>query len=138
MGPQRRISGNVSFERGSFYSGERTEVGLGGGRVELTSQISIEPRISVNWIELAEGQFTTAVLSSRVNYTLSPRSFLAALMQYNSESQSLSSNIRFRWEYIPGSDLFIVYSEGRDTLARGFPEMENRSLVVKLTRLLRF
>ena len=44
-----------------------------------------------------------------------------------------------RWEYTGGSDLFVVYSDGRDTLGRrGFPELVNRTFVVKLTRLWRF
>jgi hypothetical protein len=38
----------------------------------------------------------------------------------------------------PGSDLFVVYSDGRTTLSRGFPDVENRSFVVKITRLFRF
>jgi len=42
-----------------------------------------------------------------------------------------------RWEYQPGSDLFVVYSEGRETNRRGFPVMANRGFVVKFTKLLR-
>ena len=138
LGPQRKISGNLSFRTGSFYSGDRTEVGYMMGRAEITSQFTLEPRVSINWIDLPEGEFTTTLLSTRVNYTLSPRSFIAALIQYNSAGDSLSTNIRFRWEYIPGSDLYVVYSDGRDTLARGYPDIEHRSLVVKFTRLFRF
>ena len=41
--------------------------------------------------------------------------FVSALTQYNSSSHSVSINARFRWEYRPGSDLFVVYSDGRDT-----------------------
>ena len=34
------------------------------------------------------------------------------------------SNARLRWEYRPGSELFVVYNEQRDTLAPGsFPEL---------------
>lgn len=36
------------------------------------------------------------------------------------------------------SELFIVYSDGRTTETRGFPDVLNRSFVVKLTRLLRW
>jgi hypothetical protein len=51
----------------------------------------------------------------------------------------VSSNIRFRWEYQPGSELFIVYSDLRDTDDTGFPPtMLSRSFVVKVTKLLRF
>jgi hypothetical protein len=45
-----------------------------------------------------------------------PRMFVAALVQYASATSSLSTNLRFRWEYQPGSELFVVYTEGRDTL----------------------
>jgi hypothetical protein len=64
---------------------------------------------------------------------------LSGLVQFNSTSASLSSSLRFRWEYKPGSDLFVVYSDGRDTFdRRGFPELVNRTFVVKGTRLWRF
>jgi hypothetical protein len=70
---------------------------------------------------------------------LSPRTFVGALLQYNSDSNLIATNIRFRWEYQPGSDLFIVYSDGRDTLGAGrFGILESRALVVKFTRLFRF
>ena len=59
-------------------------------------------------------------------------------MQYNSEANSFTTNIRLRWEYRPGSDIFFVYSDGRNTLAGASPALENRSLVVKVTRLFRF
>jgi hypothetical protein len=45
---------------------------------------------------------------------------------------------RMRWEYVPGSELFVVYSDGRDTALGRFPWLQNRSFAVKMTRLLRF
>jgi hypothetical protein len=98
----------------------------------------VEPNISVNWIDLAEGAFTTTVLGARTTFTVSPRMFVAALVQYDSDSTSISSNLRFRWEYRPGSELFVVYSEGRSTLPVRGTELQNRGLVVKINRLLRF
>ena len=56
----------------------------------------------------------------------------------NSDTHSVSANVRFRWEYCPGSELFIVYNEDRDTLARSFPALNNRAIIVKVNRLLRF
>jgi hypothetical protein len=91
----------------------------------------------VNWVDLPSGSFTTTLLSTRTTYSLSPRMLASALFQYNSDAGSVSTNIRFRWEYRPGSDFFIVYTDNRDTTVRGFPEMRNRGLVVKLTRLFR-
>ncbi len=46
--------------------------------------------------------------------------------------------MRFRWEFRPGSDLFVVYNEGRDTsLGVSRSELSSRSFVVKVTRLFR-
>ena len=61
----------------------------------------------------------------------------SGLLQYTSSGDSVSSNLRFRWEYQPGSELFVVYSDQRDTDVRGFPGLENRSFVVKFNRLFR-
>jgi hypothetical protein len=104
----------------------------------ITPQLAIEPSLSVNDVELAQGRFTTTLVSTRTSYTFSPRMFLAALLQFNSSNDALDTNVRFRWEYQPGSDLFVVYSDGRDTGLGGFPRLENRTFVVKLTRLFRF
>ena len=43
----------------------------------------------------------------------------------------MSCNIRLRWEYQPGRELFIVCSEQRDNLApRSFAQLENRAFIV--------
>jgi hypothetical protein len=68
----------------------------------------------------------------------SSRAFLSSFVQLNTTSFTLSSSVRFRWEYRPGSDLFVVYSDGRNTHVRGFPRLENRTFAIKLTRLFRF
>ena len=62
----------------------------------------------------------------------------SALVQYNSSIQAVSANVRFRWEYQPGSELFIVLNEERDTRTRRFPALANRSVIVKVNRLFRF
>ena len=137
LGTQRRVSGSLSVETGGFFGGTRTEAGY-WGRVEITKQLTVEPSVSLNWVELPQGRFTTELLRARVNYMLTPRMFVSGLMQYNSESGSMGLNARFRWEFEPGSDLFVVYSDGRDTRLGGFPSLTNRGLIVKFTNLMRF
>jgi hypothetical protein len=46
--------------------------------------------------------------------------------------------VRVRWEYVPGSEFFAVYSDGRNTAEAVVPGLVNRSIAIKLTRLLRF
>jgi len=45
--------------------------------------------------------------------------------------------VRLRWEYQPGSELLVVYNDERDTLARGFPNLKNRAVIVKINRVFR-
>ena len=138
MGAQRRVSGTFSVQRGEFFGGDITAVGYSRGRVEVTPEFSFEPGISINRIELPGGRFTTKLATSRVTYTFTPRMFFGGLLQYNSSRDSLSMNLRLRWEYQPGSELFVVYNDVRDTELRGTPILENRAFVVKFTRLFRF
>ena len=138
MGAQRRVSGTFSIQRGEFFNGHITAVGYRRGRIEVTPQLSVEPSISINRIDLPEGVFTARLVTSRATYTLTPRMFFGGLLQYNSSNDSLSMNLRLRWEYQPGSELFVVYNDQRDTTLRGVPLLENRAFVVKLTRLFRF
>ncbi len=138
FGEQRRVSGTVSVEHGSFYSGTRTTYGVGGGRMEITRQFSVQPSVSVNRIALSQGNFTTTLVGSRVTYTMTPLMFVSALLQYNSGANSMATNVRMRWEYRPGSELFVVYNESRDTFAGGFPNLTNKVFIVKVNRLLRF
>ena len=79
-------------------------------------------------------------MGSRFNYAFNPRMFFGGLVQYNSSSDVVSANLRFRWEYSPGSELFVVYSEERNTetlMPDRFSELRNRGFVVKLNRLFR-
>jgi hypothetical protein len=137
FGPQRIVPGFVSFRTGTFFDGDRKEVGY-SGRVEVSSKFSVEPALSFNWIDLPEGAFVTELLSTRLNWTLSPRMLVAGFIQYNSSNDSLSTSVRLRWEYEPGSDLFVVYTDGRDTGVIGYPVLLNRTFALKFTKLFRF
>jgi hypothetical protein len=108
------------------------------GRVEISPRLGIEPNISQNWIDLPQGRFTTTVVGARTTLTITTRMFVSALVQYTSGVSSLSSNVRLRWEYRPGSELFLVYTEGRSTLPVPGTELLTRGIVLKVNRLFRF
>jgi hypothetical protein len=139
MGQQRKLSGNALFEKGSFYNGNRTAFTFNTSRINVSPQLSVEPNVSLNWIDLPTGSFTTRLVGSRVTYTMTPLLFASALVQYNSSTHTVSANARLRWEYRPGSELFIVYNEERDSEAAvGVPGLFNRAFIVKVNRFLRF
>ena len=138
LGLQRWYSGTLAVQRGSFYGGDKTTVALRGGRVSVSERLSLEPTLSFNWVDLPQGSFRTDLAVTRINYAFTPRMFLGGLVQYNSGNDSFSTNLRLRWEYRPGSELFIVYTEARDTdVFDRFSELSNRGLTVKFNYLLR-
>jgi len=138
FGQQRRMSGLLTAQSGQFYNGTLNAVSFGTGRFAIRSNWSLEPTVTVNHVSLPTGTFTNTVLVARTDYGFTPRRFISGLLQYSSSTHVLSSNVRFRWEYRPGSELFVVYTDERDTLKPGYPDLRNRAFVVKATRLLRF
>ncbi len=139
FGAQRTFaSGTATLEHGTFYGGHKTTLTIARARSNVPPHLSIEPSYSLNKVNLPQGSFTTNLVGSRVTYMMTPLMFTSALVQYNSVSHSISANLRLRWEYQPGSELFIVYNEQRDTLPTGFPLLSNRAFIVKVNRLFRF
>ena len=105
----------------------------------MVAGFAVEPSVSLNWIDIPQGAFTNTVVGGRATYTDDTADVTsAALVQYSSSTTTLSTNIRFRWEYQPGSELFVVFTEGRDTFVPGRVSLETRGLVVKINRLFRF
>jgi hypothetical protein len=137
FGPQRPVPGDLLFRTGEFFGGDRQELAY-VGRIEVSPKFSIEPSLSFNFVDLPQGKFRTDLVSSRFNWTLSPRMAVMTFIQYNSSSAALSSSVRLRWEYEPGSDLFVVYTDGRETDVSGFPLLQSRTFAVKFTKLFRF
>ena len=64
--------------------------------------------------------------------------YRAKALQYSYTDHVFSSNLRFRLEYLPGSELFVVYTDERETLKPGYPDLKSRAFVVKINRLFRF
>ena len=140
LGPQRLLNGRVEVATGGYFDGEITSVDLSRGRVDLLAQLAVEPSVSFNWIDLPGGSFRTDLVRARVNYTFTPRMFFSSLLQYNSANRTLGTNLRLRWEYSPGSELFVVYTEEQDTdplRPDRYAGHRDRGFVIKITRLFR-
>lgn len=136
IGQQRRVNGTEAVRRGAYFEGDLTTVELTQGRIAVLPQMSVEPNVSFNWVDTPYGAFQTNLAVMRVNYAFSPRIFFSGLVQYNSSSNSFGSNLRLRWEYSPGSELFVVYTDDlRPDLGW---DLRNRGLVVNFNKLFRF
>jgi hypothetical protein len=133
--PARRVYGTFSYGPQGFFGGTRTDLSLTLG-TRLTDQFSAEGQYSRNDVDLPipDGAFVTSVARFRIDYAISPSMSLRTLTQYNSLTEQWSTAARVRYTYMPGSDLYIVYDEVRRD-ARGFAEIQDRQLIVKVTYL---
>ncbi|MFN7985786.1 MAG: hypothetical protein U0Q11_28415, partial [Vicinamibacterales bacterium] len=137
-GQQRRVSGSVSLQSGQFYDGTIHALTISGARASITPQLSVEPSVSVNQVDLPAGHFTARVLRTRADFAFTPRMFASVLLQHSSSDHTFSSNVRFRWEYRPGSEFFVVYTDERATLGSVGSGLRNKALVLKVNRLWQF
>jgi hypothetical protein len=130
--PSARISGRVRYEVGDFWDGTRK-----GLLVNLTFKPNYKFTASAQFqwekLKLQNGDFVTRLFNTRIEYSFSPKMFLSALIQYNSDLDEISTNLRFNLIHRPLSDIFIVYNEQRDTF--GTDEV-NKSLTLKYTHML--
>lgn len=142
--PDRARSVGLKFNAalGDFWSGTRTE--LGGGVVWIANKhLTVDGSVSWNDISLPvpDGDFTTTLISTRLETALSRKLFAYALVQWDDVSQTLQSNIRVDWIHTPGSDLFVVLDTGYLTgpleLPRD-PRWLRRTGIIKLTYLKAF
>jgi hypothetical protein len=128
----RRISGNIRYALGPFYTGYKHTYGLGGTfrfNYKLTSSFSY----THNNINLPEGHFKTNLLTTRFNYSFSTAMFLNALVQYNNDARQWSSNVRFNLIHRPLSDIFLVYNERRNSEGG---DLIDRAVIAKVTYMI--
>ena len=151
FGAQRRASATLGVRLGEYYDGTIRSVTIGSSnsfqpsRVAFNKHLSVEPTFSISRVERPPpfASFTTRLARARMDYGFTPLMFASALVQYSSADRAVSTNVRFRWEYAAGSELFLVYTDERGTddptappaIVRG---LRNRAFVVKVNRLLRY
>jgi hypothetical protein len=123
----RMFNGALELTTGGFFDGDKDTYRLTGRfqRPQLRAEVS--------WrhddLKLPSGNFDTDLVTTRFDYSFSPRMFLNALIQYNSDLKEISSNLRFNLIHKPLSDFFLVYNERRTSAG----EVVERALIAKLT-----
>ncbi|MBT5875069.1 MAG: hypothetical protein HOH43_16745, partial [Candidatus Latescibacteria bacterium] len=76
------------------------------------------------------------ILAARTTFSFSPNVSLRSLVQWDSRVDRFGANIRFNYILSPGSDLFVVYNENRDSQVNGFlGDPLDRTFIVKLAYL---
>ena len=86
----------------------------------------------MNDIELPQqGALKIHLIGVNVKYAFNSKAFVTAFVQYNNDTNRLSSNLRFRLIHRPLSDLYLVYNEVRDHLR----DQDDREFALKYTYL---
>jgi hypothetical protein len=105
---RRVIAVSGDFIWGPFFSGDRQEI---------TVNLALRPRPGIranfsaerNRIELEQGSFTTTLYRFIGDTQFNPRIYMVNNLQYDSVSDLLGWQARFRWIVSPGNDLYLVY-----------------------------
>jgi len=132
--PSAPLYVNAVYTFGGFYDGDRQAIELtlaARSGAKLTASVGFRR----DWIDLAEGSFSTSLVPVKVGYAFTPLASVQALIQYNSQTAQVSSNIRLALLNRSGTGFFIVYNDRRDTTAFTREELLGRSFIVKYTRL---
>jgi len=101
----------------------------------MNENLNAAVTVQINDIEVSTGSFVSTLVTGRVNYNFNTKMFVNALLQYNTDSQQWSSNLRFNIIHRPLSDFFLVYNERRDERSG---DLLNRALIAKMTYLVAF
>jgi hypothetical protein len=121
------------YSIGEFYDGYRRGYTFGPA-VRFNEHFNASVNLQINDIEVSTGSFVSKLVTSRVNYNFNTRVFVNALVQYNTDSRQLSSNLRLNIIHRPLSDVFLVYNERHDERT----DQVDRALIAKMTYLFAF
>jgi hypothetical protein len=144
--PSATFFANAAYTWGGFYDGDLN-------RFDVAANVRLGAKLqgSVGWrrddVSLPGGDFVIDLVPIRFNYSFTPLTSLSALIQYNSQTADISSNIRFALLNRSGTGLFIVYNDQRNTAnyrridentGLVFPTVIGRSFIVKYTYMFDF
>jgi hypothetical protein len=130
----RQLSGSVNVSGGGYFGGSRVSFG-GSGRWQPSAGFTAEVAASRNNLSIGGSDFSVDVYSARFKYAVSTTLNFGAFVQLNAETSEMVTNLRANLIHAPLSDLFLLYTERRDTDAGVVLE---RFVTLKATRLLIF
>ena len=111
--------GEFEGSAGTFYGGSRLGFSL-GPTWTVSKYLEVEAGYEVNRIRFptpfprTSVNTTTQLAVLKLNTALNPRISMSTFAQYNSTIDQTSVNVRFRYHFREGTDLWVVYNEGLD------------------------
>lgn len=133
----RVVSGRVEYSFGDFWNGDRRETNL-----DLTLRprpgLSVHLAAEFNDVDLPDGSFTTKLYRLDARTQFSPWLSLSNNVQWDSGSDQIGWQLRFRWIQKPGNDMFFIWTQNwQDEFGTRFASLDRRG-VAKIVRTIRF
>ncbi|MFQ5572048.1 MAG: hypothetical protein ACE5G0_20415, partial [Rhodothermales bacterium] len=134
----RLLRANLNGGIGTFYDGWRVWFNL-TPTWNLSRYLELGGSYELNRIRFPDRDqgFDAHVFRIRAQVALNTKVSANAFVQYNSAANLVSTNVRFRYNFAEGNDLWIVYNEGlntdryRDTPV--LPLTNDRTVLLKYT-----
>jgi hypothetical protein len=132
----RALSASARAVVGDFWSGTQRTIQT-SVLYRPTYRLFVDAGLQVSDIELQlpQASFVSTLANVRVGYSFSTNMFLDSLVQYRTDVDQFSANVRFNLIHRPLSDFFIVYNESQFTDAT---QTAGRGIVVKYTQMFAF
>jgi hypothetical protein len=108
---KRPIQGSIGVTVGNFWSGTAKIIDT-GIRYQLPPKFTISFNTNQTFAQLPQGNFVARIVTSQINYNVSPFLSFANLIQYDNRSSNLGLQSRVRWTLAPGNDLFFIFGQG--------------------------
>jgi hypothetical protein len=134
----KKLSLGIDSYIGSFYDGNRLTAGL-EPLWNVGSSLQLGLAYEYNYVNFPDRNqsFTGNIGRIKALVMLNTKLSLSTFVQYNSSENSLSTNIRFRYNPREGNDFYIVLNDGRNTYRDledpRLPAFNNRSILLKYT-----
>lgn len=92
---------------------------------------------NVVWFRDRNQRFVAHVARTRIRVALNREVSTNAFLQYNSAARLATADVRFRYNFGQGNDLWLVYTEGfnldRNRTTPALPVTDTRSVLLKYT-----
>ena len=126
-----------------FYDGRRLDLGVDWTwNVSRFLELSGEYEVNVIRFPDRDQGFDAHVLRLRTQAALNTRVSAQAFVQYNNIADAVAANVRFRYNFREGNDLWIVYNQGLNTNRHRYdpvlPLTDSRTILVKYTHTFAF
>ena len=134
----RLVQIRPEFEIGSFYDGWQFTANA-SPIWYISKHLSLSGDYVYNRIRFPDRdqELDIHIGRLRVATALNTKLSTSAFIQYNSVTRSVSTNVRFRYNFREGNDLWLVYNEGLNTdryrRSPYLPVTDNRTLLFKYT-----